>query len=131
SLPTYPFERKRYWLESIPGPAEAPVAVPAVGMAAPNIIEAKSQINQGRETVNIASNIQSLPASMTSAEDRATRIQAAVVEMFAELSGVDLSATDSATTFLELGFDSLFLTQAAQALHEKFDVKITFRQLLG
>ena len=30
-----------------------------------------------------------------------------------------------------LGFDSLFLTQVAQALHSKFGIKITFRQLLG
>ena len=51
--------------------------------------------------------------------------------MFEDLSGVDLSTTDGATTFLELGFDSLFLTQVTQALQEKFGVKITFRQLLN
>jgi amino acid adenylation domain-containing protein len=30
-----------------------------------------------------------------------------------------------------MGFDSLFLTQVTQALHSKFGLKITFRQLLG
>lgn len=32
-------------------------------------------------------------------------------------------------TFLELGFDSLFLTQANSAIRKKFKVKLTFRQL--
>src|SRR5258708_33417950 len=64
-------------------------------------------------------------------ENRGSRVEGGLVEMLVDLSGVDLSATDSATSFLELGFDSLFLTQAAQALQEKFGVKITFRQLLN
>ena len=38
---------------------------------------------------------------------------------------------DSRSRFLELGFDSLFLTQVTQALQTKFGLKITFRQLLG
>jgi amino acid adenylation domain-containing protein len=130
SLPTYPFERKRYWLESIADSAATPVAIPPVGPAIPKVVEPEAEINQGTETVNIASNIQSAPRSTTSAPNRVTRIQGALVEMFAELSGIDLAATDSTTTFLELGFDSLFLTQAAQAFQEKFGVKITFRQLL-
>jgi amino acid adenylation domain-containing protein len=131
SLPTYPFERKRYWLESIPGPVETPVASVPVGTVAPKVVEAESRTNQGTVTVNIASNIQSVPESVTSAANRTTKIQAALVEMFRDLSGIDLSTMDSATTFLELGFDSLFLTQAAQALQEKFGIKVTFRQLLN
>ena len=51
--------------------------------------------------------------------------------MFVELSGVDLVRDGQHDTFLELGFDSLFLTQVAQALQEKFGVKVTFRQLLN
>ena len=51
--------------------------------------------------------------------------------IFEELSGMDLSAADGSTTFLEMGFDSLFLTQVTQALLTKFGLRITFRQLLG
>jgi len=32
--------------------------------------------------------------------------------------------------FLELGLDSLFLTQATQGLQKKFGVKLTFRQIM-
>ena len=44
-----------------------------------------------------------------------------------------LMLPDSAapTSFIEMGFDSLFLTQVTQALQKKFAVKITFRQLPG
>ncbi|OYU44521.1 MAG: non-ribosomal peptide synthetase, partial [Burkholderiales bacterium PBB4] len=38
---------------------------------------------------------------------------------------------DDSATFTELGFDSLFLTQASQAIQSKFGMKITFRQMLG
>ena len=44
---------------------------------------------------------------------------------------MDLAGADGSTTFLEMGFDSLFLTQVTQALQNKFNLKITFRQLLG
>jgi hypothetical protein len=41
-----------------------------------------------------------------------------------------MSEADPSTHLLELGFDSLFLTQVAQFLMSKFGLKITFRQLL-
>jgi acyl transferase domain-containing protein len=131
SLPTYPFERKRYWLESIADSAEPPILISPVDAAMPKVVEAEPQIKQGMETLSIASNTQSGRDPMTSAANRTIRIQAALVELFEDLSGVDLAATESTTTFLELGFDSLFLTQAAQALQEKFGIKVTFRQLLN
>ena len=43
--------------------------------------------------------------------------------------GLDLSAATASTTLLDLGFDSLFLTQAALALQKKFGVNCV-RQLL-
>src|SRR5947208_13308761 len=36
----------------------------------------------------------------------------------------------SAATFMELGFDSLFLTQVSQALDQRFGVRIAFADLL-
>jgi len=53
----------------------------------------------------------------------------ALKDLLRELSGVDLADKDASATFLELGFDSLFLTQARQSLQSKFGVKITYRQL--
>ena len=47
-----------------------------------------------------------------------------------ELFGQDQSGADISASFFDLGFDSLFLTQASQAFRSKFGVKVTFRQLL-
>ena len=60
---------------------------------------------------------------------RSQRIVDRLREMTAELSGYALDDVAAASTFLELGFDSLFLTQLAQAFEQAFDVKVTFRQL--
>src|SRR5262249_36841165 len=54
-----------------------------------------------------------------------------LVEILSDLSGLDTASVDSSTSFLEMGFDSLFLTQFTVALHNKFGLKITFRELLG
>lgn len=47
----------------------------------------------------------------------------------AELSGYDAKDLSESATFLELGFDSLFLTQLASAFQNEYGLKITFRQL--
>ncbi len=47
-----------------------------------------------------------------------------------ELSGIDIAADQMDHQFLELGLDSLFLTQATQGLQKKFGVKLTFRQIM-
>ena len=130
SLPTYPFQRKRFWLQTAAAANDTTNPGPTAPLQ-PVVTEAPPFIVQGSEAVNKISDIRSTPAAADAAANRAGRIQSALVEMFSDLSGVDLAAADSATTFLELGFDSLFLTQVAQAVQEKFSVKTTFRQLLG
>jgi acyl transferase domain-containing protein/acyl carrier protein len=51
-------------------------------------------------------------------------------DIFAATSGLQMTNASASTTFLELGLDSLALTQAGLALKNKFQVKITLRQLL-
>ena len=108
SLPTYPFERKLYWVE--PPAAAAPAVTsqriePAMNPAAPA----------------------SLPAL---AADRKAILRAEIAAEFAALSGIETTPEEATHQFLELGFDSLFLTQATAALNKKFKVKLTFRQLM-
>jgi amino acid adenylation domain-containing protein len=111
ALPTYPFERKRYWAE--PAEGNGTVGEPAE-QAAPTPGNTPEK------------------ADMTPGENRGRkdRIIAKLAHTFAELSGMEAGELDPAATFLELGFDSLFLTQVSQALQSGFGVKITFRQLL-
>ncbi|MBI3871124.1 MAG: aminotransferase class III-fold pyridoxal phosphate-dependent enzyme [Verrucomicrobia bacterium] len=51
-------------------------------------------------------------------------------DLLGELGGQDLSGASPSTSFLDLGLDSLFLTQAASGMKSRFGIKITFRQLL-
>ncbi len=69
-------------------------------------------------------------AGVSSAVSRQETIQQTLLSMFQELSGISASDMDPSASFTELGFDSLFLTQATQELQTKFGMKITFRQLL-
>src|SRR5258708_24765733 len=60
---------------------------------------------------------------------RKHHIIAEIKKTFTELSGQELGEVDAAIGFLDVGFDSMFLTQAAAALKNRFGVKVTFRQL--
>ena len=57
-------------------------------------------------------------------------IQADINAILLELSGVQMGEADMSATFLELGFDSLFLIQFSQSLKKKYSVKLTFRELI-
>ena len=64
----------------------------------------------------------------------ATQLTTSIEERFAALlrdkSGFELSELDRSSTFLELGFDSLFLIQLSQSIRQQLKVKVSFRQLI-
>jgi acyl transferase domain-containing protein/glutamate-1-semialdehyde aminotransferase len=114
SLPTYPFEQRHLWV------------TPAAGNAAsqPLIAPITAADSPSREDVMPDT---SAPQSST---DRAAQVIQRLQVLFSELSGIDAAALDPATGFLELGLDSLFLTQASGAIQKHFGAKVSFRDLL-
>ncbi len=98
SLPTYPFERQRHWLE--------------------------------RTVTALHTSPAPTPAMPTTTPSRLPRLTSELKDAFAETSGLDLDQADASTSFLELGFDSLMLTQIALGVSRKYGQKITFRQLM-
>ena len=68
------------------------------------------------------------PASVVSTTDI---LKSDLKALVTELSDLDLSQTPSSASFLELGLDSLFLTQLTQSIRGKYNVKLTFRQIMG
>ena len=151
SLPTYPFERQRYFAD-LPPDVPLPLATAATDGEAP--VEADGPVPRGthsplhavsgapQESGSAAGSSppHSSPsdASGQGAEsntDRACAPQASplaeVKQLLTNLSGFDLSDRPGSTSLLDLGFDSLFLSQAALTISRKFGVKITVRQLLG
>jgi amino acid adenylation domain-containing protein len=122
-LPTYPFQRKRHWIDAPPsarraaaGAASQPVSVP-VATPATSIQEQPTG--------------ESKPMTVASVVDRVPVIEASLLRILSDISGESLSASDSSATFLELGFDSLLIGQFAQKVEREYKVKISFRELLS
>jgi amino acid adenylation domain-containing protein len=117
-LPSYPFERKRYW----PQPPTAKISVSSVQVA---IADRAAAPCAPEEPVTVSSQLEPQASA-----PRLDRLLAAVRSLLGELSGYDLAEIDPAADLMELGFDSLLLTQASQLLQREFSVAITFRQLM-
>lgn len=117
-LPTYPFARERFWIE---GSVESPADTATMAPQPPASASTFPQVPEGRVTTQTAGDATSPRMEHTAAQ---------IASTFADLSGVDAAAIDPTTTFTELGFDSLFLTQANSQFRKLFGVRVTLRQLL-
>ena len=113
-LPATAFDRVRCWLE----PA-APAPVPAG--ATINLIPATPIIHSTAS--NIVSNLPLSPSM------KHTLLLSRIASVLADAADVDLTPAQADHTFLELGLDSLLLTQVALTLKKSFGVPVTFRQL--
>jgi len=136
-LPTYPFERKRFWIEA-PVP-ERPIAISAQPLPEQPVPVSTVSANVVRPSTALANVVPPAPDisqddSVMTQEPSNSRIQelsTQVAAILEELSGSAPASIAEQTTFLEMGYDSLFLTQVAQKIQSQMKVKITFRQLLG
>ena len=137
ALPTYPFERKSFWVE--PQKSRDLTAEPdnaAPDLAAHDLAAESQESESCLPVVSVTSdNSDTQPEDDETAtsnrivESRKDRIASELRKIFLTLSGTAIE--DDNAAFLDLGFDSLFLSQASQAIDARFKIKITFRQLLG
>lgn len=121
SLPTYPFERKRYWVEPL---SDAEPALPPAQISSPKVMktEVRNELHSDEQITLVAPPINQ--------SDGKGGVADTLKKLFHDLSGIETAELDESATFLELGFDSLFLTQASQAIQTKFGLKVAFRQML-
>jgi len=106
-LPGYPFQGTRCWVDP-PAPAAALIESPVT--IAP--------------TITTKSEVPAMPPI------RRDRLIADLRQLVEEVTGLDVSNADSALPWLELGLDSLALTQLALQVQRKHPVKLTFRQIM-
>lgn len=136
ALPTYPFERKRYWIDP-PQKTRSRTMTSNGQETLPGHAHENGKNHAGHVSTIEEQRVMSFPSltsvtTATTATDGVRRketIIGTLKEILEQLSGVAASELDAHATFLELGFDSLFLTRANVAFEKKFGVKITFRQL--
>ncbi|WP_443305148.1 amino acid adenylation domain-containing protein [Variovorax sp. CCNWLW235] len=123
-LPTYPFERKRFWVD-IAAPAAKPAIPPE---AAPPVLALFVPPPILETTVTVAA-APPLPVSSTSASSDAS-LDARLRSLFEDISGIDMAQAEGNAAFSELGLDSLTLTQVATQIKKRFKVNLSFRQLM-
>lgn len=107
-LPTYPFERKRFWVD--------PPKYSNVG-----VINAPC-ISKGEKMV--------MTTSYTSKNGRNEFLVDQLKTIISKISGNVAAQIDNSIPFVEQGFDSLLLTQLSVAIQKHFGIKIPFRQMM-
>ena len=113
-LPTYAFDRKYCWLAPAAAVAPVPAAALPVPIVAPPITPAAVT-----------------PVSFTPPliPMRKPILLTTLSEVLENTSGIEMAGVSPDLTFLEIGFDSLLITQLALTLKKRFGLPITFRQL--
>lgn len=105
NLPTYAFDKKRLWV--------APV-MPISNLTPPFEAPTETLIENSTE----------IPQNMPLRKDL---LIDKLKEIFEDTSGIDMESADA--NFIEIGYDSLLLTQIATNLKKEFGVPVTFRKL--
>lgn len=111
-LPTCPFQRQRHWVDLPERQSDESAGASAV------VVQPTPPA--GTEESRMAAPTQS----------RVSTLGALIMKVLGDTFGSDLSDTDQSVTFVELGFDSLFLTQVSGKLAKETGAEITFRQML-
>ncbi len=117
SLPTYPFERQRHWIE------------PAHEVSRPLANGAANRFSSGAPAAESAAQPAKELPDMSSTQAHYARMLERVVGLFEAVSGMDLRGVDVSQSLVALGFDSLFMTQVSAAIRREFSVPVSFRQL--
>lgn len=108
-LPTYFFEKRKFFIP--PGPA---VHTPIVQ---PTAIDTVIQVTNTTDTMS------------TQLLSRIPVLVNEIRQILHELSGLPPMEMNEQATFLELGFDSLFLSQAIIKFNHRFKLSLSFRML--
>jgi amino acid adenylation domain-containing protein len=101
-LPTYAFDRQTYWVDAIPAQAVAQQTTP---------------VKTIQEAIS--------PANISGKQQLTAKIK----DILEAASGIDMTNVTDDMSFIEIGLDSLLLTQVALLLKKQFSVPVTFRQL--
>lgn len=107
AIPTYAFKKEKIWIEAL-GSTE-------------------KIVNTG-ETFTVTTNTQIFENNLNHPPmNRNSVIKEKLIALIQDSTG--LSVSDESVSFMEIGFDSLLLTQLASSIKQEFKVNVTFRQL--
>ncbi|MBB3257989.1 amino acid adenylation domain-containing protein [Paraburkholderia bannensis] len=118
ALPTYPFEPERHWIDAPATAASRPITTQAAAIAAPASLNAITDLPQ-------------TAMAQTAQIDRKPRLVAELASLLTEMSGEAPDTSNPDVTFWDLGYDSLFMGQVSRQLRRRYDVTISFRQIMS
>jgi amino acid adenylation domain-containing protein len=118
SLPTYPFEPERHWIDAPASAASRQPTTAAAAIAAPASSDVITDIPQTAMTQTVQI-------------DRKPRLIAELASLLTEMSGEAPDTSNPDVTFWDLGYDSLFMGQVSRQLRRRYDVTISFRQIMS
>jgi amino acid adenylation domain-containing protein len=132
ALPTYPFERRRFWVE--PGPSISRAQTD--GIISPRDANHRFEALQSEEGAiaatagKLTDMVESGTTFKCGGEARRHRFLETLKVQLQEFSGRSVDELPSSATFLDLGLDSLLLGQVSQFIQRQFGIQIGFRQLM-
>lgn len=130
-LPTYPFERKRFWVDIAAPRAQAADAPAAAAPApAPALVPSVQPIPFLEPNVTAAAPPPLIRPAASPSPTAAASMDARLRALFEDVSGIDMAQAEGHAAFGELGLDSLTLTQVATQIKKHFKVAVSFRQLM-
>ncbi len=106
SLPTYAFDRQRFWINHRRPNYEQPQAQVTIEPKQPEVMPVVTKV------------------------DRRENIITGLRTVITEKSGINPEALPASVSFFDLGFDSLLLLQICQGIKVKFGVDVAFRLLV-
>ncbi|HYJ09117.1 MAG TPA: aminotransferase class III-fold pyridoxal phosphate-dependent enzyme, partial [Polyangiaceae bacterium] len=117
-LPGYPFEPSRHWLE--PSQLSVPIATPPQQL----------DVAAGSPVQPATAPTETPAMTAQPATSRILRLVDELKQLFENASGIDFSASSPDASFIELGVDSLLITQLATKVKQTYKVPVSFRQLM-
>lgn len=117
SLPTYPFEKVRHWIE------------PPVGWAGAYSVDPE-MAEKFAQSHNIESQEPRQKQTSAAPADHKGRVTERLRTMLFNVTGIEIDQSDDETSFLDLGFDSLLLTQISGNLTKEFGIALRFWELI-
>ncbi len=137
NLPTYPFERKPYWIE-FPSNGK-PTLTPVVKVQPEDTDQLPTKLTepgfmntQSAQEIDVTEQGGLTPLPQAAIAPQSTRreeILLTLKNIVHDLTGMEVDRIDSQATFFEAGIDSLLLIQASQAIQDKLGIHISFVQL--
>jgi amino acid adenylation domain-containing protein len=118
SLPAYPFEPERHWIDAPATVSSNPTTTAAAAIAAP----ASSDVITDTPKTAMTQAVQI---------DRTPRLISELAALLTEMSGEAPDTSNPDVTFWDLGYDSLFMGQVSRQLRRRYDVTISFRQIMS